>query len=214
MASSNSTKTASGGPSPDIAPPQGHSGAARDGLFFQLFEVSPVPAVVTRVRDHTVLAVNARTSEIFDIPQNEAVGLSVTDYYADPSEQAPLAERIQRDGRADNVRLRIKRRKGDPFWVIASFRLTAYEMVPLPVPSGADVTNSQSALLVAVQAQVPVAFTAKLADAASFGRSMLPGCSVRVQPCGVRPCCVRVWVCVAMVSVAVRASCAAFTAAA
>src|SRR5688572_20460383 len=130
MASHDSTKTDSGGPSPEMRSTQGHPAADRDGVFFRLFEVSPVPAVVTRVLDHTVLAVNARTSEIFDIPQHEAVGQSVTDYYADPAEQAPLAERIQRDGRADNVRLRIKRRSGEPFWVIASFRLVTWQDEP------------------------------------------------------------------------------------
>ena len=35
----------------------------------QLFNVSPFPAVVTRVHDHTVLAINARTSEVVGIPQ-------------------------------------------------------------------------------------------------------------------------------------------------
>ena len=145
MASSNSTKTDSGGLSPELRPPQGPSGAARDGLFFQLFEVSPVPAVVTRVSDHTVLAVNARTSEIFDIPQDEAVGLSVTDYYADPSEQAPLAERLQRDGRADNVRLRIKRRSGDLFWVIASFRRVMWQGEPAVLTVFQDISEQLAA---------------------------------------------------------------------
>ena len=74
MAPPDSTKTDSGRQSPQMRPPLGHVGAGRDGLFFQLFEVSPVPAVVTRVLDHRVLAINARTSEIFDIPQDEAVG--------------------------------------------------------------------------------------------------------------------------------------------
>ena len=145
MASNNSTKTDSGGLSPEMRSPQGHSAAARDGLFFQLFEVSPVPAVVTRVHDHTVLAVNARTSEIFGIPQHEAVGLSVSDYYADPSEQAPLAERIQRDGRADNVRLRIKRRSGEPFWVIASFRLVTWQDEPAVLTVFQDISEQLAA---------------------------------------------------------------------
>jgi PAS domain S-box-containing protein len=124
---------------------QDHPAADRDGLFFQLFEVSPVPAVVTRVLDHTVLAVNARTSEIFDIPQHEAVGLSVTDYYADPSEQAPLAERLQRDGRADNVRLRIKRRSGEPFWVMASFRLVTWQGEPAVLTVFQDISEQLAA---------------------------------------------------------------------
>ena len=95
----------------------------RDGLFLQLFDLSPMPAVVTRPTDHIVLAANARAAEIVGLPQHEAVGRSVTEYYVDPSEQAPLAGRIQREGGADGVRLRIKRHNGDPIWVVASFRL-------------------------------------------------------------------------------------------
>ena len=81
MASHNSTKTDSGGLSPEMRSPHGDSAAARDGLFFQLFEVSPVPAVVTRVHDHTVLAVNARTScerarRIAALPSASAIALT------------------------------------------------------------------------------------------------------------------------------------------
>src|SRR5688572_20887286 len=59
-------------------------------LFLQLFDVSPIPAVVTRLRDHTVLAVNRRTSELFGVSQEDAVGLRTIDYYVNPVEQQEL----------------------------------------------------------------------------------------------------------------------------
>ena len=43
--------------------------------FEQLFDISPFPAVVSRLRDQAVIAINQRTSEMFGIPQAEAVGL-------------------------------------------------------------------------------------------------------------------------------------------
>jgi PAS domain-containing protein len=43
--------------------------AEAEGLYSQLFDVSPFPAVVSRLHDHTVLAINARTAEIIGIPQ-------------------------------------------------------------------------------------------------------------------------------------------------
>ena len=50
---------------------------ADDGLFFQLFDASPFPAVVTRLSDNRVLAINQRTSSVFGIPQDDAVDREV-----------------------------------------------------------------------------------------------------------------------------------------
>jgi PAS domain-containing protein len=43
-------------------------------LFSQLFDLSPFPAVVSRLADSMVLAINVRTSELMGVPQQEAVG--------------------------------------------------------------------------------------------------------------------------------------------
>ena len=55
-----------------------------ESLFEQLFDISPFPAVVSRLRDKAVLAINKRTSEMFGIPHADAVGLFTTDYYVEP----------------------------------------------------------------------------------------------------------------------------------
>ena len=95
--------------------------------YSQLFDLSPFPAVISRLRDHSVIAVNARTLEIVGNPERPAVGLSVSDYYVDPAERLQLTERLRRDGRADNLRFRIKRATGEPFWVLASSRLVTWQ---------------------------------------------------------------------------------------
>ena len=81
-------------------------------LFSHLFDVSPFPAVLTRRRDHTILAINRRTAEIFQIPQDRAIGRRATDYYADSAQREELATRLKRDGLADNFRVQIKRQNG------------------------------------------------------------------------------------------------------
>ena len=89
-----------------------------DDLYAQLFDVSPFPAVVSRLKDHTVLGINASTAELFGIRPRDAVGVSVSDYYVDPSERILLADRLKRDGRADGLRLQIKKGNGDPLWEV------------------------------------------------------------------------------------------------
>ena len=110
-------------PQPDPRVPSVES----ESPYPQLFEVSPFPAVVSRVSDHTVLAINARTSEVIGIAPRDAAGLSVRDFYVDPSERVQLVDRLRRDGRADNLRLRIKRANGEPLWVLASSRLVTWQ---------------------------------------------------------------------------------------
>ncbi|HVH29684.1 MAG TPA: PAS domain S-box protein [Vicinamibacterales bacterium] len=113
--------------------------------YSQLFDVSPFPAVVSRLKDHTVLAINARTSEIIGISQRDAIGRVVSDYYVDPSERLELADRLRRDGRADNLRLRIKRASGEPFWVLASSRLVTWQTEPAVLTVFHDISEQLAA---------------------------------------------------------------------
>jgi PAS domain S-box-containing protein len=119
--------------------------AEAESLYAELFEASPFPAVVSRLRDHTVLAINRRTSEIIGIPQRDAVGVSVSDYYVDPSERLELADRLQRDGRADNLRIRIRRGNGEPFWVLASSRLVTWQAEPAVLTVFHDISEQLAA---------------------------------------------------------------------
>ena len=116
-----------------------------DGLYLQLFQASPFPAVVSRLRDQAVLAINARTSEIIGVPQADALGLTVSDYYVDPSERLAIADRLRREGHVDDVRLRIKRGNGEPFWVLASFRLITWQADPAVLTVFHDISEQLAA---------------------------------------------------------------------
>jgi PAS domain S-box-containing protein len=99
---------------------------ADERLFAQLFDVSPFPAVVSRVSDNTVIAINQRTSELFGVAQRDAVGRRVTDYYVNPEERAKLAAEVREHGRLDAMRVQIRRPDGTPFWSLFSARLVRY----------------------------------------------------------------------------------------
>jgi two-component system sensor histidine kinase/response regulator len=88
-----------------------------------LFDSGPMPAVISRISDNTVVAINVRTAELFEVTQKDLAGARVSDYYANPIERAKLAERIQRDGRVDNMRIELRRPGGGTFWALASSRL-------------------------------------------------------------------------------------------
>jgi PAS domain S-box-containing protein len=97
-----------------------------DDPYTQLFHLSPFPAVVSRLADSRVIAINARTAEVIGITPEEAIGVSVTDYYIDPAQRGEIGQRLRRDGQVDGTRLQITRRSGEPLWVMASFRLITW----------------------------------------------------------------------------------------
>ena len=113
--------------------------------FEQLFDISPFPAVVSRLRDQTVIAVNKRTSEMFDIPHAEAVGRITTDYYVNPADRQRLVEPLTRDGRADDVLLQLKRPSGDTFWARASARLVTWNDEPAVLTVFDDISKQLTA---------------------------------------------------------------------
>jgi PAS domain S-box-containing protein len=129
--------------SQDSAP--GLSNTDAEHLFSQLFELSPFPAVVSRLDDSTVLAINARTSEMFGITPRDAIGQRVSDYYVDPAERTHLIDRVRQAGRADNVRLRIKRPAGEPFWALVSVQLVTWKGDPALLTIFSDITEQLAA---------------------------------------------------------------------
>ena len=98
--------------------------------FEHLFDISPFPAVISRLRDHAVVAINRRTSEMFGITHEQALGLTTTDYYHDLSHRERLRGPLEQHGRADDVLLHVKRPDGRTFWTRASARMITWEDEP------------------------------------------------------------------------------------
>ncbi len=135
------------GGEPHRSEPSAPGLASQDGesLYSRLFDASPFPAVVSRLDNGTVLALNERTAQIMGVPRAEAVGASVLTYYVDPSERLLLAERLRRDGLADNLRLRIRRADGEPLWVLASSRLVTWRGEAAALTVFHDITDQLAA---------------------------------------------------------------------
>jgi PAS domain S-box-containing protein len=126
-------------------PPTGETPPLDDSLFFQLFDLSPLPTVVTRLSDHTVLAVNKSTSDVFQVSQEAALGRKAHDYYVHPEERLNLATVVEREGRADNVRLEARRPDGSTFWLSVSARRVAFDGEPAMLSVFTDVTEALAA---------------------------------------------------------------------
>ena len=95
--------------------------------FEQLFDISPFPAVVSRLRDNSVIAVNKRNSEMFGISQSEAAGRTTSDFYVNLEHRERLRAPLEKTGRADDVLLHLRKPNGETFWAKASARMITWE---------------------------------------------------------------------------------------
>jgi PAS domain S-box-containing protein len=124
----------------DSAPPP----AATAAEYAQLFDLGPLPAVVTRLADHTILALNRAASDLVGVTQQRAVGQSVLLFYADPGARERLVEAIRRTGRADNIQIKV----GRPLtraWVQANSRLVEFGGEPAILTVFHDITDQIAA---------------------------------------------------------------------
>jgi PAS domain S-box-containing protein len=113
--------------------------------FEQLFDISPFPAVITRLRDNSVIAINRRTSEMFGISHADALGLTTTDYYYDISHRQRLRGPLEATGKADDVLLHLKRPDGVPFWARASARMITWDNEPAVLTVFEDINEQLTA---------------------------------------------------------------------
>jgi PAS domain S-box-containing protein len=110
-------------------------------LFQHLFDISPFPAVVSRLRDRAVIAINRRTSEMFGISHEDAIGLLTTDYYVNPEDRLRLIEPLIREGKADDVLIALRRPTGEEFWARASARLVTWDDEPAVLTVFEDISE-------------------------------------------------------------------------
>ena len=98
------------------------SGPADDGLFFELFDASPFPAVVTGWPTTSSSPSTSEPPLVFGIPQDQAVGALAPDYYVEPrrAAHAPSLSRARAGGRT--CAFELKRPAGGTFWASASSR--------------------------------------------------------------------------------------------
>jgi len=113
--------------------------------FEQLFDISPFPAVVTRLRDNSVIAINKRNSEMFGISHADAVGQQTTGYYADISHRERLRGPLEKTGQADDVLLHLKKPDGETFWARASARMITWNDEPAVLTVFEDISEQLTA---------------------------------------------------------------------
>jgi PAS domain S-box-containing protein len=91
--------------------------------FFFAVDAMPIPAVITRAADSTILHANEEYGKILGVPIRELVGQRSTDYYGSTDNRSTVLERLAHDGRLEGCELEGKKGDGSRFSAIVSAEL-------------------------------------------------------------------------------------------
>lgn len=108
-------------------------------------DAMPIPAVITRTADGTILHANEEYSKILGVPIRELVGHRCTDYYGSTDSRDAVLERLEQDGRLEGYELEGKRGDGSPFSVIISAELLVYDGEQAILTAFQDITERKTA---------------------------------------------------------------------
>ncbi|UCC81077.1 MAG: PAS domain S-box protein [Candidatus Zixiibacteriota bacterium] len=97
-----------------------------DELLHKVVNASPVPLIISRVKDGRILFANDPLGDLVGTTAKELVGKKSPDFYFDPEDRKIVIERLSRDGYLKNHEVRLKRLDGSVFWAL--FSLVAAEI--------------------------------------------------------------------------------------
>ncbi len=85
-----------------------------------VLDAAPLPLIVSRVSDGTVLYANPSLASLVGLRPSELVGQMTPDYYADPEDRRALISALEKYGRVTDYELRLKHVDGGERWAVAS----------------------------------------------------------------------------------------------
>ncbi|MDH4656655.1 MULTISPECIES: PAS domain S-box protein [unclassified Pseudomonas] len=121
--------------------------AASEEKFVTLFQASPDPICVSRIRDGLFIEINPSFSEVFGWQPEQIVGRSAPDiqFWADPEQRSSLFGQLLRDQGLDNVEARFLTRDGRLLTCVVSSRFIRVERQLCITTTFRDITARQQA---------------------------------------------------------------------
>lgn len=92
-----------------------------------LLDGSPVPFVVTELERGTIVYANPRAGALLDYPIEALLGRDAQAFYVDPAEWRAMSDGIERQGRVENLVVRLRTRTNWPFWALVSAQRILFE---------------------------------------------------------------------------------------
>jgi len=107
----------------------------------RLFEAAPVPLVLTRQSDSTLLMVNRAAAATFEVEADSVLGRKAADFYARAADREAFIAALTRDGAVDRREIELKTATGRPLWASVSASLILYRGEHVVLLGIADLTE-------------------------------------------------------------------------
>lgn len=121
-----------------------------------LFAASPIPVVLTRLRDNVLMLANQRAADLFQFSAEAMIGKRAPDFYVEPSDRNWFLEQLSRDGRVNGFEVLLQNSAREPFWALLSAQKMMLEDEPVIMVGFQDVTPQRRAAAEILEAKQSV----------------------------------------------------------
>ena len=118
-----------------------------------VLDAAPLPLIVSRVSDGTVLYANPPLADLVGLKPNDLVGQMTPDYYADPEDRRALVAALEKHGQVTGYELRLKHVDGRERWAVASVVAIELRGEAVIVAGLNDITGHKEADLALVESE-------------------------------------------------------------
>jgi two-component system NtrC family sensor kinase len=89
-----------------------------------IVSASPMPVLVSRRSDNTILFVNENLAKLMGYKKEDVLGKTTPDFYYDQKDRKHILGKIEEDGYVHNQEIRVVNADGNPVWVLLSLQIT------------------------------------------------------------------------------------------
>lgn len=111
-----------------------------EARYRSLLEMAPFPAVLSRLRDGILLYGNHRAEIQYGISREQGIGQPADRFYQNPEQRDLFIELLRKDGRVDDLEVRMLRMDGRPFLALVSASIVDFEGEPAIFAAINDIT--------------------------------------------------------------------------
>ena len=113
--------------------------------FRAIASATPVPVLVSRLCDGSILYANAQSASLLNIPLEELIGSSTVDFYFNPGDRPRILDALNKDGYLQDYELLCKKSDGIPFWAMISVQPLLFNSQPTALCALYDLTQRKQA---------------------------------------------------------------------
>ncbi|MBU3907875.1 MAG: PAS domain S-box protein [Gammaproteobacteria bacterium] len=112
-----------------------------ESRYRSLLEMAPFPAVLSSLRNGTLLYGNRRAETQYGINREQGIGQPADRFYQDPEQRDRFAALLQKEGRVDDLEVRMLTADGRPFWALVSASVVDFDNEPAIFSAINDITE-------------------------------------------------------------------------